>query len=58
MVPKKILFCTDFSENSEPARQLALDYAKAFVANLSVVHVFTLDFSAHPPIDERLAALA
>jgi hypothetical protein len=27
MIPKKILFCADFSENSEPARELAVDYA-------------------------------
>jgi nucleotide-binding universal stress UspA family protein len=39
MVPKKILFCTDFSENSEPARQMAVDYAKAFAANLLIVNV-------------------
>ncbi|MEW6350496.1 MAG: universal stress protein [Thermodesulfobacteriota bacterium] len=39
MPPKKILFCADFSENSEPARQLALDYAKAFGAELLIVHV-------------------
>jgi universal stress protein A len=38
MVPKKILLCTDFSENSEPARLLAMDYAKAFGAQLIVVH--------------------
>jgi nucleotide-binding universal stress UspA family protein len=39
MLPKKILFCTDFSKNSEPARQLAIDYAKAFGAQLIIVHV-------------------
>jgi universal stress protein A len=39
MGPKKILFCTDFSENSEPARQLAIDYAKALGASLVVIHV-------------------
>jgi nucleotide-binding universal stress UspA family protein len=39
MVPKKILYCTDFSENSEPARQLAIDYAQAFGAQLIMVHV-------------------
>jgi len=32
MPPKKILFCTDFSENAEPARELAVDYAKSFGA--------------------------
>jgi len=39
MLPRKILFCTDFSENAEPARQLALEYAKAFGAELIIVHV-------------------
>ncbi len=39
MLPKKILFCTDFSENSEPARELALDYANALGAQLLIVHV-------------------
>jgi len=39
MLPKKILFCADFSENSVPARQLAVDYAKAFGAELLIIHV-------------------
>lgn len=39
MIPKKILFCADFSENSEPARLLALEYAKAFGAQLLIIHV-------------------
>ncbi|MGB6068134.1 MAG: universal stress protein [Desulfomonilaceae bacterium] len=39
MLPKKILFCTDFSENSEPARRCALEYAKAFGSAVSIVHV-------------------
>jgi universal stress protein A len=39
MLPKKILFCTDFSQNSEPARRCALEYAKAFGAAVSIVHV-------------------
>lgn len=39
MLPKKIVFGTDFSENSEPARQVAIDYAKAFGAQLILIHV-------------------
>jgi universal stress protein A len=39
MLPKKILVCTDFSDNSEPARHLACEYAKAFGAGLLLVHV-------------------
>ncbi len=42
MVPKKILFCTDFSENSRPAWEMAVDYAKAFDAQLLILHV--IDF--------------
>jgi nucleotide-binding universal stress UspA family protein len=39
MQPKKILFCSDFSENCEPARELAVDYARAFGAQLLIIHV-------------------
>jgi len=39
MIPRKILFSTDFSKNSEPARELALAYAKAFKAALVIAHV-------------------
>lgn len=39
MLPKKILFCTDFSENSEPAKHQAVEYAKAFGAELLIIHV-------------------
>ncbi len=46
MVPKKILCCTDFSENSEPARRIAADYANAFGAQLIIVHV--IDSSSFP----------
>ncbi len=46
MTPQKILFCTDFSENSEPARELAVAYAKAFGAQLLIIHV--IDSSGFP----------
>ena len=39
MVPRKILLCTDFSENSRPAREVAIDYAQAFGAGLVILHV-------------------
>ncbi len=39
MLPKKILFCTDFSENSLPAWGLAVDYAQAFGAQLLILNV-------------------
>jgi nucleotide-binding universal stress UspA family protein len=39
MAVKKILFCTDFSENSEAARKHAVEYAEAFGAELLIVHV-------------------
>ena len=46
MLPKKVLFCTDFSENSEAARQLAVAYATAFGAQLLIVHV--IDSNSFP----------
>jgi universal stress protein A len=52
MIPKKILFCTDFSENSLPARQYAVDFAKAFEAELIILHVVNssrLGFPAFEP---------
>jgi hypothetical protein len=34
MIPKKILYCTNFSENSRTAVNCAVEYAKAFEADL------------------------
>ena len=39
MIPRKILFCTDFSENSDAPRRLAAEYAERFNASLAIVHV-------------------
>lgn len=39
MIPKRILLCTDFSENSALARKCAIDFAVAFGASLSILHV-------------------
>jgi universal stress protein A len=39
MIPKKILFCADFSDNSLPARQYAVEFAKAFGAEITIIHV-------------------
>ena len=39
MIPKKILFCTDLSENSLAAGRCACEYAKAFGAGLAILHV-------------------
>jgi universal stress protein A len=52
MIPKKILFCTDFSENSRPAWELAVDYAKAFGAQLLILHV--IDFPGYADWSEKL----
>jgi universal stress protein A len=52
MIPKKILFCADFSENSRPAWELAVDYAKAFGARLLVLHV--IDFPGYVDWSEKL----
>jgi len=55
MIPRKILFCTDFSENSRPAWGLAKDYAKAFGAQLLILHVVDYkDFPGYVDWAERL----
>ncbi len=59
MTPKKILLCTDFSDNSLPARNLALEYAKAFGAEIVVLHVIDSwasfpAYSENMPLDMRV----
>jgi universal stress protein A len=55
MVPKKILFCTDFSENCRPAWELAVDYASAFGAQLFILHVIDAnEFPGYVDWGERL----
>jgi len=36
---KKIIFCTDFSENSDHAFSYAFNLAKAYNARLLILHV-------------------
>jgi universal stress protein A len=50
MVPKKILFCADFSENSKHARAVAIVYAKAFGASLVVLNVINTRMLKHPAL--------
>lgn len=60
MPTKKILFCTDFSENSLAARNLAIEYAAAFDAELYILHVISAHFRTYPvyetmiPVDVEL----
>jgi universal stress protein A len=58
MVPKKILLCTDFSENSRPAWELAANYANAFDAQLLILHVIDYkDFPGYVDWGEKLREL-
>lgn len=54
MIPKLVLFCTDFSENSNPARQYAVDFAKAFGADLMIVHVVNSAQLGYPSLREGI----
>ncbi len=52
MIPKKIVFCTDFSGNSVSAGEYAVDFAKLFGAELVILHVVNssrLGFPAFEP---------
>ncbi len=52
MIPKKILFCTDFSDNSRPALEYAVDYAKVFGAELMVLHIINSSQIGYPSLEE------
>ncbi len=52
MIPKKILYCADFSQNSEPACQLAVAYAKTFGAELLVLHVINPRLLKYPSLED------
>ncbi len=54
MATKKILFATDFSENSAPARDRAIEYAKAFGAELLILHVVNSRLLGYPSFAERV----
>lgn len=47
MIAKKILLCTDFSDNSANAEHCAVEFAGAFKADLAILHV--IDFWAGIP---------
>lgn len=51
MIPKKILFCTDFSENSRPAFQYAVDFTQAFGAELTILHVINSSRLGYPAFE-------
>jgi universal stress protein A len=50
MTIKRILFCTDFSRNSLPARQQAAEFAAVFGAELFILHVVTTRPPYYPPV--------
>jgi len=54
MIPKKILLCTDFSENSVPARICAVEYAKTFGAKLIIFHVVNSRLIGYPDFESRI----
>lgn len=54
MIPKTILLCTDFSENSVPARICATAYAKAFKARLIILHVVNSRLVGYPMFEDRV----
>jgi nucleotide-binding universal stress UspA family protein len=55
MILKRILFCTDFSEKSRSAGRCALAYAKAFGADLLLLHVIQ-SWEGFPTYQDRFNA--
>ena len=54
MATKKILFCTDFSENSVLARRRAVEFAKALGAQLNILHVVNASPLGYPIFEDRI----
>ncbi len=54
MLPRKILVCADFSENSVPARVLAIEFAKLFEAELILLHVVNSRLLGYPTFADRI----
>ena len=54
VIPKKILVCTDFSENSIPARRCAVEWAAVFRAELAILHVVNSRFFGYPSFTDRI----
>jgi universal stress protein A len=52
MLPRRILLCTDFSDNSVPAREHAAMFAAEFEAELFVLHVIDSSQIGYPSLDE------
>ncbi|MBI5569757.1 MAG: universal stress protein [Desulfomonile tiedjei] len=56
MLPKNILFCTDFSENSQLAQQYAMDFSAALTSQLTIIHVIDSSLLGYSSLGERIPA--
>jgi universal stress protein A len=54
MSVKRILYCSDFSSNSRPAREKAIEYAAAFGAELVILHVVGSRHFGYPGFEDAL----
>lgn len=52
MAINKIMFCTDFSENSMSAKELAIEYAEAFGASALILHVVNVSQLGYPAFQQ------
>lgn len=54
MLPERVLFCTDFSENSRPALRVAIDYAKTLRSEMVILHVINSSQVGYPSLEEGI----
>lgn len=54
MIPRRILFCTDFSENSKPALRVAIDYARTLGSELVIFHVINSSQLGYPSLEQGM----
>jgi len=53
-MPQRILLCTDFSENSQPAARLAAACVCAFAAELIILHVINSKRIGYPSLEGKV----
>jgi len=56
MLPKNILLCTDFSDNSRLAQQYATEFSAALASRLTIIHVIDSSLLGYSSLGERIPA--
>ena len=56
MLPKNILFCTDFSDSSRLAQQYAIEFSAALSCHLAIIHVIDSSLLGYSSLSGKIPA--